>query len=111
MNIFLYPNIKDTRKLLSFLFEIIFKGEDDKDNNEQSQQPSNEFEVLMKRRMLKWKGKPWIMPDFVKMKRNLCISNGDKIIIDNNIDFERVSNCKSKKAKGVYELMTSFKSS
>jgi len=26
-NSFLYPNVKDTRKLLSFLFEFLFKGE------------------------------------------------------------------------------------
>ena len=26
-NSFLYPNLKDTRKLLGFLFEFLFKGE------------------------------------------------------------------------------------
>ncbi|CDW88196.1 UNKNOWN [Stylonychia lemnae] len=106
-NAFLYPNPKDTRKLLGFLFEFIFKAEDDQDNK--NNQPTNEFEVLLKRRLGKWQNKPWILPDFLKIKRPLFIGGGDRINVKASIDYQRIAQCKSKKAKGVYELMMTFK--
>ena len=30
-NMFLFPNVKDTRKILAFLFEIMFKGDENED--------------------------------------------------------------------------------
>eukprot|EP00347_Sterkiella_histriomuscorum_P009969 403339184 len=106
-NAFLYPNPKETRKLLGFLFEFIFKSEDDGDAK--AAQPSNEFEVLLKRRLAKWQNKPWILPDFLKIKKPLFIGGGDRINVKSNIDYQRVAQSKSKKAKGVYELMLTFK--
>ena len=40
------PNLKDTRRLLSFLFEFIFKSEES--DNAQSKRPTNELEVLLR---------------------------------------------------------------
>ena len=57
-NSFLFPNVKDSRKILSFLFEIMFKDDGDDDKK----QPSNTYEVLLKRRLKKFKNKPWIIP-------------------------------------------------
>lgn len=110
-NAFLYPNIKDSRRIFSFLFEIIFKNEasDDHHNGQSQQQPSNEFDVILKRRLQKWSGKPWILPDFLKMKKPLFVGGGDKIHVNPLIDYQRVDACKSKKAKGVYELMRGLK--
>ncbi len=88
-NAFLYPNPKDTRKLLGFLFEFIFKSEDDSDAKAQA--PSNEFEVLVKRRMQKWQSKPWILPDFLKIKRPLFIGGGDRINVKDNVDYQRIA--------------------
>jgi hypothetical protein len=81
-NSFLSPNVKDTRRLFGFLFEFIFKSEDDiagKKGDNRNQLPSNEFEVLLKRRLHKWQNKPWILPDFLKIKKPLFIGSGDKI--------------------------------
>ena len=108
-NAFLYPNPKDTRKLLGFLFEFIFKTEDDQDQAKGGNLPSNSFEVLLKRRLTKWQGKPWILPDFLKIKKPLFIGGGDIINVRENIDYQRIAQCKSKKAKGVFELMMTFK--
>ena len=106
-NAFLYPNPKETRKLLGFLFEFIFKSEEDGDGK--AAQPSNEFEVLLRRRMAKWQAKPWILPDFLKIKKPLFIGGGDRINVKGGLDYQRVAQSKSKKAKGVYELMLTFK--
>ena len=50
------------------------------------------------------------MPDFLKGKRPIFIGGGDKIHVNSNIDYLRIQNSKSKKAKGVYDLMKTFKS-
>jgi len=52
-NAFLYPNIKDTRLLLGFLFEYIFKSEDDSGASKQAR-PTNEMETLVRRRFAGW---------------------------------------------------------
>jgi len=52
-NAFLYPNPKDTRKLLGFLFEFIFKTEDDGEGK--GHELSNEWETQVQRRLMKWK--------------------------------------------------------
>ena len=88
-NAFLYPNPKDTRKLLGFLFEFIFKSEDDGDSK--AAQPTNEFEVLLKRRLGKWQNKPWILPDFMKIKKPLLIGGGDRINVKEGIDYQRIA--------------------
>lgn len=108
-NAFLYPNVKDTRRLFGFLFEFLFKREEDQEGSKGNQLPSNQFEVILKRRLAKWQNKPWMMPQFLKMKKPLFSNNGDKIVVEKDIDFQRIASCKSKKAKGVYELMTTFK--
>jgi hypothetical protein len=109
-NTLLYPNIKETRKLLSFLFEFLFKSEDEQEQaNKVNNQPSNEFETLVKRRLQKWQSKPWILPDFLKIKKNVFVGAGDKIKVSQDLDFQRIAQCKSKKAKGVFELMQTFK--
>ena len=51
-NAFLHPNIKDTRRILSYLFEIIFKTEVDGKKKETA--PTNEYEVIIKRRLIRW---------------------------------------------------------
>ena len=61
-NVFMNPNIKDTRKLLGFLFEFIFKSEENE--NVQKQRPTNEMELIVRQRLNKWKKKPWVMSDF-----------------------------------------------
>ena len=35
----------------------------------------------------------------------MFVGNGDKIYAARDIDAQRIANCKSKKAKGVYEMM------
>ena len=46
-NMFLFPNVKDCRKILTFLFEIMFKEEEDVEKNT----PTNTFEARLKLRM------------------------------------------------------------
>jgi hypothetical protein len=60
-NVFLYPSVKETRRLLGFLFEFIFKGEEEQEQLAGGSggaggksAPSNEFDVLLKRRLTKW---------------------------------------------------------
>lgn len=49
------------------------------------------------------------MPDFLKVKRPLFLGAGDIIQVPQDVDLQRVGQSKSKKAKGVYELMRTFK--
>ena len=49
------------------------------------------------------------MPEFLKIKKALFVGGGDKIHVKPDLDYQRVAQCKSKKAKGVYELMKTFK--
>mmetsp|Transcript_31159 Transcript_31159/g.23160 ORF Transcript_31159/g.23160 Transcript_31159/m.23160 type:complete len:143 (+) Transcript_31159:223-651(+) len=102
-NSFLYPNAKDTRRLFSFLFEFIFKHEEEQDPKEKA--PTNKFDVLLKRRLAKWQAKPWIMPEFLKIKKPLFVASGDLIRVQPDIDAGRMAAAKSKKAKGVYQIM------
>jgi len=107
-NSFLYPNIKDTRRLLGFLFEFLFKGEDRTANQAKVEQerPTNEQKVLQLRRLQRWTKKPWMLPDFFKdTKRNMLIG-GEVISIPKDIDADRINNSKSKKIKSVYAMMT-----
>ena len=100
------------RRFFTFLFEFIFKSEDEalaKKGGARSQLPSNQFEELLKRRLQKWQNKPWILPEFLKIKKPLFIGAGDKIQVKADIDAARIQACKSKKAKGVYELMKTIK--
>lgn len=110
---FLSPSVKETRKLLGFLFDFIFKGEDEAGaaSGQGSKQPTNEFDVLLKRRLGKWSHKPWMMPAFLKTatRRSAFIGGGDLIQVPADIDYARIGACKSKKAKGVYELMRTFR--
>ena len=113
-NVFLYPSVKETRRLLGFLFEFIFKGEEEQDQlggGGAKVQPSNEFEVLLKRRLGKWSHKPWMMPAFLKTatRRSAFVGAGDIIQVNPDVDLQRIGQCKSKKAKGVYELMRTFR--
>ena len=74
LNSFLYPNTKDTRKLLSFLFDLIFQGEGDKGPQQKTQRPTNEYREIIKRRMQQWKRKPWVLPEFIEgTKRNQLV--------------------------------------
>jgi len=100
-NSFLFPNVKDTRKILAFLFEIMFK----EDETEAQNQPSDTFEVSFKRRLVKFKAKPWVMPEFLKGGRPMFVGGGDKIIASDAGDLKRVAQGKSKKAKGVQFMM------
>lgn len=47
-NMFLFPNIKDTRKILAFLFEIMFKDDEDEAKNA----PTNTYEARLKKRLI-----------------------------------------------------------
>ena len=100
-NMFLFPNVKDTRKILAFLFEIMFKG----DENEDQGQPTNTEEILVQRRLTKFKAKPWVMPEFLKIQKPMFVGGGDKIHVPITIDAKRVAACKYKKVKGVYDMM------
>lgn len=101
-NMFLFPNVKDTRKILAFLFEIMFK---DEESEADKSQPTNTYEILWKRRMAKFQKKPWILPEFQKINRPMFIGGGDKIVSSMNLDAARVAACKYKKVKGVFEMM------
>ena len=46
-NIFLFPTVKDIRKILAFLFEIMFKEDEDESKN----QPQNTFEARLNKRL------------------------------------------------------------
>lgn len=63
---FLSPNIKDTRRILSYLIELIFKTEEGDGSKKKETAPSNNFEVIIRRRLQRWKLKPWVLPDFLK---------------------------------------------
>lgn len=84
-NVFLYPSVKETRHLLGFLFEFIFKGEEEAEQRAGGSAaggkaaPSNEFEVLLKRRLGKWSVKPWMLPAFLKTatRRSAFVGGGD----------------------------------
>jgi len=41
----------------------------------------------------------------------MYIASGDQIIVPEDLDAERIANCKSKKAKGVYEMMKALTAS
>ena len=62
-NVFMNPTLKETRRLLGFLFELIFTSEES--NATQKQRPTNELEVLLRNRLNKWKKKPWVLSDFL----------------------------------------------
>jgi hypothetical protein len=107
-NSFLYPNIKDTRRLLGFLFEFLFKGEDRTVGQAKVEQerPTNEQKVLQLRKLQTWTKRPWMLPDFFKdTKRNMLIG-GEIISVPKDIDAERIAASKSKKIKSVYAMMT-----
>ena len=100
------PNLKDTRRLLSFLFELIFKSEES-DNNASKAVPTNEIEVLVRQRMNKWKKKPWVMPEFFADSKKSMLVSSSVINTKPGIDFDRVAASKSKKCKTIYNMMTS----
>mmetsp|Transcript_64043 Transcript_64043/g.88577 ORF Transcript_64043/g.88577 Transcript_64043/m.88577 type:complete len:133 (-) Transcript_64043:228-626(-) len=85
-NLFLYPNVKDCRKLLSFLFELIFK-EDDNSSQQTSVSSRNQHKTQVQERLAKWQKKPWLMPDFLKGKKALFVGSGHLINVAKDIDF------------------------
>lgn len=89
--------------MLSFLLEFLSKSEEEDGKGETA--PSQSFEVNLKRRMLKWSHKPWVVPEFLTQKKRLCIASGDVIAVRKDLDTERIAQCKSKKAKGVHAMM------
>ena len=105
-NMFLFPNVKDMRKILAFLFEIMYKDEQE----EKTTQPTNTTEVLLQRRLLKFQRKPWVIPEFLKIQRPMFVGGGDKIVTSQNLDAQRVAACKYKKVKGVFEMMKALSS-
>ena len=83
-NVFLSPTVKETRRVLGFLFDFIFKGEEEAEQAANGgaaskQQPSNEFDVLLKRRLTKWSAKPWMLPEFMKTatRHSAFVAAGD----------------------------------
>lgn len=56
-------------------------------------------------RIKKWKKKPWMLPDFLEGQKRDLLIGGEVIHVDKDIDFNRVAGSKSKKAKGVYQMM------
>lgn len=45
------------------------------------------------------------MPEFLKMQRPMFVGAGDQIVASADLDQKRMVNCKSKKARGVHEMM------
>jgi hypothetical protein len=41
----------------------------------------------------------------------MFVGSGDVIVVDKNVDIKRVANCKSKKIKGVYDMMGALSAS
>lgn len=41
----------------------------------------------------------------------MFVGSGDVIVVDRNVDMKRVANCKSKKAKGVFDMMAALSAS
>lgn len=106
-NAFLYPNVKDTRKLLGYLSDIIFQSEGSTQTASKAQRPTNEYQELIRRRMLRWQKKPWIMPDFIAGQRRSLLVGSEVIPCDKDIDFQRVAASKSKKIKTIYSVIKS----
>mmetsp|Transcript_24652 Transcript_24652/g.17350 ORF Transcript_24652/g.17350 Transcript_24652/m.17350 type:complete len:132 (+) Transcript_24652:167-562(+) len=75
-NLFLYPNVKDCRKLLSFLFEFIFKEEVNSGQQSASVTSRNEHKVIVRQRLAKWHKKPWMLPDFLLGNKSLFVGSG-----------------------------------
>lgn len=84
---------------------------DDGEEDENNKQPTNTYEVIFKRRLTKFRAKPWIVPEFLKMQRPMFVGSGDTIVTARNLDAQRIANCKSKKVKGVYEMMNALTAS
>ena len=105
INVFLFPNKKETRQLLGFLFEIIFREENANETKRKQQRPTNQLEQIIKRRLTKWTKKPWQMPDFYEGQSQSMLIGGEVIHVAKDIDFDRVAASKSKKAKVVYQTM------
>lgn len=93
--------------MISFLLEFLSKNEEEDGKNESA--PSQQFDVLLKRRLLRWTQKPWVLPEFLEAKKQLYIGGGDSIVVRQDLDAERIAQCKSKKAKGVYAMMEAMK--
>lgn len=55
---------------------------------------------------MKWKKKPWVLSDFLVDQKKPLLISGTVINTRPNIDFERVAQSKSKKAKTVYTMMS-----
>ena len=53
------------------------------------QQPTNQFDVLFKRRLTQWSHKPWMMPAFMKTatRRSAFVAGGDVIQVPDDIDY------------------------
>ena len=75
------------------------------DSDEEDKQPTNSYDVIFKRRLYKFKSKPWIIPDFLKIQRPILSGGGDLLVVNKDIDAARIAQCKSKKVKNVYEMM------
>ena len=103
-NAFLYPKEKETRRILSYLFEIISKQEEEKANEEGADEEKSMFQFLLKQRMQRWVNRQWVLPQFLKHKRPCFLMSG-RVIRLKQIDFARVKASKSKKLKNVYENM------
>lgn len=104
-NVFLFPNKKETRQLLGFLFELIFREENASQAKKKQERPTNQLEQLVKRRLTKWTKKPWLMPEFADGQAQGMLIGGEVINVAKDIDFERVAASKSKKAKTLYQTM------
>ena len=107
-NAFLYPKEKETRRILSYLFELISKQEEEKANEGGgADEEKGLFQFMLKQRMQRWLGRQWVLPHFVKHKRPSFLQSG-RVIRLKPVDFARVKASKSKKLKNVYENMMSL---
>jgi hypothetical protein len=63
--------VKEVQQMISFLLEFLSKNEEEKGEGESA--PSQQFDVLLKRRLNKWTHKPWVLPEFLVQKKTLVL--------------------------------------
>ena len=58
------PNLKNIRKIIGFLFEIMFKDEEEARTKREAEEPKNTFAYKLLQRLTQFKQKPWLLPEF-----------------------------------------------
>eukprot|EP00826_Nyctotherus_ovalis_P002866 TRINITY_DN10577_c0_g2_i1.p1 TRINITY_DN10577_c0_g2~~TRINITY_DN10577_c0_g2_i1.p1 ORF type:complete len:210 (+),score=68.14 TRINITY_DN10577_c0_g2_i1:537-1166(+) len=73
MSIFLGPDMKSIRALLTFLLEYSSKY-DEKEKGEVKDELGNMLSVRVQREFARWRNEPWVMSEFLECSRDVYIT-------------------------------------